>query len=211
MAQLLYNSVFEVEKYPININDFFDYFIQIEKPENAILVLPTNKYVRWAKEQFIRKYFIKKKLPTSELKFYNLQDFAYLCLNSLTKNTKYTLLSDAAILAIMEEAANTSDLQYFKPANGNISLTILQKLKSIILGLKEDGILPENMQQELETMQKIVSAELGFSDLTKIYKEYENLLGNNLLDVPAIFNKIIFEINNVVFENNKVVLENENV
>ena len=210
MAQLLYNSAFEIEKYPTNINDFFDYFIQIEKPENAILVLPTNKYVRWAKEQFIRKYFANKKLPTPELKFYNLQDFAYLCLNSLTEKSKYTLLSDAAILAIMEEAANTTDLQYFKTKKENISLTILQKLKNIILGLKEDGILPKNMQQELETMQNIVSAELRFSDLTKIYREYENLLGNNLLDVPAIFNKVVFEIENILNAKNNFTNENEN-
>ena len=196
MAQLLYNAAFDTEKYPKNINEFFAYFTQSQKPENAILVLPTNKYVRWAKEQFIKKYFNTKKIPTPELKFYNLQNFAHLCLNEITQNAKYTLLSDAAILAIMEEAANNSDLQYFKQKNANISLTILQKLKNIIIGLKEDGIAPENMQQELETMQKIVSAELRFSDLTQLYQKYENLLGNNLLDAPAIFNKIVFEIEN---------------
>ena len=208
MAQLLYNSAFEIEKHPINIDKFFEYFIQSQKPENAVLVLPTNKYVSWAKEQFIQKYFNQKKLPTPELKFYNLQNFAQFCLNSLTKKSKYTLLSDAAILAIMEEAANTFDLQYFKPKNGNISLTILQKLKNIILGLKEDGISPENMQQELETMQKIVSAELRFSDLTKIYKKYENLLGNNLLDAPAVFNKVVFELENIPNSENNSTSEN---
>jgi len=207
MAQLSYNSAFNSEKNPTNINEFFNYFVQNEKPENAVLILPTTKYVNWAKEKFIRKYFNEKKMPTPELKFYNLKNFAKLCLEKLTVKESYEVLSDAGIFTFMETAANNPDLnlQYFKAKNQKISLTILQKIKDIILGLKEDGITPESMLQDLAVQQNIASAELRFSDLTKIYSEYEKLLNEKIggkiyLDEPAIFQRIFDLLN---FSNEK--------
>jgi ATP-dependent helicase/nuclease subunit B len=159
-------------------------------PENAMLILPTHKWVTRAKKDFIRYNYDKRERATGKLQFYRLLDFAHNCLDKL--GCKYKLLSDAAILSFIEEAmaAEKDNLEYY----GNTSLNLLQKIKDVLLGLKEDGITPENMATELTESQNVVSAEKRFHDITTIYKRYNELLGDYYLDEPAIYTKLFNEL-----------------
>ena len=120
MSQLVFNKTYIEGKHPTDIDSFFDYFINIQQPSSAILVLPTGKYVRWAKKKFLQKYFKVQKKPSTELHFYRLMDFAKKCLLELAPEKKYKLLSDTAILSLMEDAAKNVNLSYFSKDNKNI-------------------------------------------------------------------------------------------
>jgi hypothetical protein len=191
MAQLVYNKAYIKDKYPSDLEVFFDYFIKLEKPESAVLVLPTNKFVKAARKIFCKKYFATNNKPIPILHFYRLQDFARKCLNEIIPEKKYKLLSDAAILSLMEDAVRLEKLSYFKKENNKISTNVLQKIAQIIIGLKEDGITPESMESELTQKQNIASADLRFEEITKIYLKYNELLADKYLDEPTIYTKII--------------------
>ncbi len=201
MAQLLYNSCFDTNKMPADLDSFFDYFVEKQSSESAILILPTNKYVQKAKFDFVQKNFEKNKKPTQKLHFYRLQDFAYHCLNKAFPNNNRRVISNAATLYLMEKAANYVEIKYYRSGRKNISLPILKQLMTIILGLKEDGITPFTMKNDLECEQNIASGDLRFNDIQLLYAKYEELLGDNYLDVPSVYYKITDEIDKIIAQN----------
>jgi len=91
----------------------------------------------------------------------------------------------------MEEAIKSVDISYFKKKDGSISVNVLQKIANIIIGLKEDGIVPETMSDELTERQNLVSADIRFDEITKIYSKYNSLLSDKYLDESTIYYKVL--------------------
>ena len=191
MSQLVYNSSYQSTQLPTNLDGFFEYFINLEKPCSAILILPTGKFVKWAKKRFCRLYFNTKQLPTPPLHFFRLNDFAKKCLQELAPTTKFHFLSEAGVLSLMEDAIRKIEISYFKKKDGSVSYNVLQKITDIIIGLKEDGILPDSMTDELTARQNILTADIRFEEISKIYFQYNKLLSDKYLDETSVYYKIL--------------------
>jgi hypothetical protein len=206
---LLYNNKFQdtsdksAQKI-YNVESFIDYFVQNKNHTNAILIVPTQKYVNRVKKEYYKMNFAINASPTPQLNFFRLQDFAENCYKYLFPKSAYKRLSDSAILSLMEEAMQRTNLKYYE--NGNkISPNVLQRISQVILGLKEDGIMPESMERDLEVLQNIVSAELRFNDIMNIYSNYEKLLGDKYLDLPTIYRQLSLALD--AESNNNFILD----
>ncbi len=196
MSQLLFNKSFAESNFN-NINldklDFvFDYLIENKKFQSTILVLPTKKYTDEMKRRFLRKY----KQATPNLLFLTLQEFAKQCLEKILsdnyQNIKFINETSSLILIekVIEEEKN--NLEYYSHP---VQLPVLKKITNVILGLKEDGITPQNIDNEYSEEQKVASAQKRFNDLCRIYTQYENKIQGKYLDNTDILYKIIEEVN----------------
>ena len=194
MPQLLFNKSFAESNFT-NINldnlDFvFDYLIENNKFQSTILVLPTKKYTAEMKRRFLRKY----KQATPNLLFFTLQEFAKQCLEKILpdehKNIKFINEPSSLILIekVIEQERKEGNLEYYSSL---VQLPVLTKITNVILGLKEDGITPQNIDNEYSEEQKVASAQKRFNDLCRIYTQYENKIKGKYLDNTDILYKII--------------------
>ena len=196
MAQLLFNKPADPGKIhydPIGL--IYDY-ASVEKIGKFILILPTGKLVRHYKQILIRHYFEMNNSPCDEPQIFNLSEFIRNCHDQIFNSSDYRLVSDAYRLALFEDAVRKSELEFFR--KDGMSPSVLERISQIIYGLKEDGILPENLAEDL---RKISAAEEVYdpkklSDIHKIYSNYEELLNGGLTDAPGM----LFRLNSFIAE-----------
>ncbi|MCL2038943.1 MAG: hypothetical protein FWG85_00770 [Bacteroidetes bacterium] len=180
--QLVYNRSYNRNIYPTSLEAFLEYYIKKDKCSSAVLVVPTRKYVNYIKKEWIKQYYTHHNKAITKLHIYNLIDFATLVLKEIKKHNNVCCYSDAALLSLMEEAMkilhNEGSLVYYN----RISYNILEKIFDVVNGLRKDGITSKSMQDELVYQEGITSADKRFSDITKIYSLYEDLLAANSND-----------------------------
>ncbi len=202
MSALLFNSAYRSHKLPDNSDGLL--FGDSIQHNDYLLVVPTSRIIRRLNRAFIREYFKKTGKPASALKFYTFQRFADFLLNQ-TRPDYIRVISESYKLALFEEAANDSDLQYFSRDGKRLSGNMLERLAGIIYGLKEDGITPDYIITELESADSLDNIDSGKQrDIHTIYSRYEELLGEKLFDDASIINKVI-----EFFEENPGGLENK--
>ncbi|GAB1431323.1 hypothetical protein MASR2M18_21580 [Ignavibacteria bacterium] len=164
--------------------------------DNFITVVPTGRRARYLQRKFTREIYALHSLPASSPLICNLEQLALRIFYMMPQAEKSQIISDAYRLALFEEAAETAELRFFRRKQDRLSPVALQRLASVIFGLKEDGITPENLLADVERAnatadsygimasgEEIDTAKLA--DLAQLYAEYERLLDNNLLDKPA--------------------------
>lgn len=203
MAQILYNTAFmkKEAELPFDLRGYLDYIVENDIVDKCVLIVPTGKYEQKIQKDVVFKYFERWHKPCGRMNVMTLLDFGKRLLNlSLDDvaqaNSKYTFISEAMQLFIFNNAINNltdkQELDFFvSKTSASISLKVVDKLKSIILGLKEDGITPDSMWAECTVVQGVTSAERRFRDVQKIYIEYENILSNkDFLDAPSVYNTL---------------------
>ena len=195
MLQYIYNNSFkkykenEGKEFPIDIDSFIEYLIEKEDDEKAILILPTKKYVQEVRNKFfIRKYErfknTEKACTVSELKFYTLEEFSKKVLDKiLDRKENINYIDRAMSILFMQKAINKINKEqgfeyYKKDDNSNyISIQMLDKISSIILGLKEDGIRACDIENNdnYDSDDIITYEEKRFNDIFKIYKDIKKI------------------------------------
>ncbi|MBI3259745.1 MAG: PD-(D/E)XK nuclease family protein, partial [Ignavibacteriae bacterium] len=95
--------------------------------------------------------------------------------------------SESYRLALIEEAAETAELRFFAKSGDSISPATLERLANIIFGLKEDGITPENLKEDITSTDEFSDLDLPrLRDIHALYSKYEYLLGEMLFDKADI-------------------------
>ncbi len=210
MPHIIFNSNFKLDEMPKSIDNLIDFSIDNDTPESAVVIVPTGKFMRKLEKDFIRKYFNKYRKPVSNVKFYTFQTFVNKCYFSLFEFNPGRTISDAYRLTLMEEAYEKAELKYFKSKTNKSSIGIIEKLDSIIIGLKEDGISPNSMFEDClnfnpeDSFNPILGGITNkdrLFDIATLYAKYEELLGEELKDSPSLIQRLNKELKQYIQQN----------
>lgn len=209
MPQLIYNGRFDSKTMPITAESLIEHCIEQKSPEAMLLIVPTGRIVQKLTRDFISGYFAKHSQPCQKPKIMTLQKFAETCYYGIAGSDSGRLISNAYLYSLMEEAIDKSELEFFTNKSQNLSYNLIKRISDIILGIKEDGIMPEHLQDDLSRYvpQKRIDSNIGgikdprrLKDIAAIYKTYQDLLGQKFLDAPQVYlnikNKLLKEADN---------------
>jgi hypothetical protein len=188
--------------------------------ESLIILVPTARRARLLKRHVLRQAFAVTGKPVAAIPVYTLEQFTTLLAERLMGSALPPVLSDGLVAAMMEQAAQNATrkrtMKFFNAAGGSssasrsssrskvksiaksISPSVLERLTAIILGLKEDGITPANLRQDLEHHAAFVDKRLEaaaqnrviplsqdpvtdaarLADICALFEEYEQLLAS---------------------------------
>lgn len=162
--------------------------------DDMIFIVPTGRRTRLVSRTAVRSLARKSGLPAGELPVFTLERFVRLCARQLMGAKCPRLVSDAYRLALMEEAAEKADLRFFRGGRNSLSPAALERLTNVIHGLKEDGVTPASLWNDVrraETGAQDAGEELDANrlrDIASLYEMYEALLGATLADYPRLLN-----------------------
>lgn len=187
--------------FTVSLNDEFETVLgsAIERGsfDSLIFLVPTGRRVRLLTRTAVRSLCRKSNLPAGELPIFTLERFVQLCAKQLMGARCPRVLSDAYRLALMEEAAEKADLRFFKGSQNALSPAALERLATVIYGLKEDGVTPNSLRDDIrradmgqvDRREDIDTARLA--DIAALYETYELLLGRTLADYPRLLQIVI--------------------
>ncbi len=165
-----------------------------ETLQSLICIVPTGRRVRLLRRYLVREVFQRTKQPISDLHIFTLEGFVRHTGQLVFGNALPHLASDALLAAIMEEASERcrKDMTFFTSGGSRfqaISPAVLERLQSIILGLKEDGITPASLRADLAASGfglSDVTDPRRLADIATLYESYERTLGDALTDYPKL-------------------------
>ncbi len=192
MAQILHNNQFDFNKYPAEPYRLAEYFFKQNNPGQFVIIVPTGKMVRKINNDLIRDFFRITSRPCPKLNIFTLEQFIANCYQNFFNEKKYRIISDSYRLALFEEAIENSDLRYFAPKQ-KPGLSLISRLSQIIYGLKEDGISPEKIFDDIRKSENSPDHNFDIEKMTDIYNIYLNYneyLSDRLLDFPAMLNNL---------------------
>lgn len=180
--------------------------IKLGKFNSFIYIVPTRRKVRELRRAFLD---LAPTGVTPELNIFTLEIFAQRLYFNANLEKPKRLISDAIQSLIFQIAIENiqDELEYFNPPGrfGKIPKGTVDKIIDVIIGLKEDGVYPKDLYDEIQKVGKI-EEKMKLQDLAKIYEQYEGLLiSNGFIDVPGIFKELNDILNpgnvNLVFRN----------
>ena len=179
-------------------NEAQDYRSTIEsRLENSIVIVPTARQQRMMQRQYIRQNHAIQKKPIQQPLLFTLSTFIQYLASSIPSLNKYHVIGDAYRLALFEEVVEQSELLYYRISDEQLSLPVIERLNSVIQGLKKDGITPEALTKDLYALEK--SSPLSYkklSDIITLYTAYENSLRESLCDIHSLTQLVVSYIQN---------------
>lgn len=162
--------------------------------QSFVCIVPTGRRVRLLKRYVVREVFKRTGKPVSDTHIFTLEGFVRHTAQLALGNTMPHLASEALQAAIMEEAAERcrKDMTFFTSGGSRfqaISPAVLERLQSIILGLKEDGITPQSLRADLSASMMSgsdVTDPRRLTDIATLYESYERSLGEAVCDYPKL-------------------------
>ncbi|MCX6156116.1 MAG: PD-(D/E)XK nuclease family protein [Candidatus Kapabacteria bacterium] len=193
MAQILYNKNFHNFDLMKSIYSAIDAMVVDNSLNSSIVIVPTGKISRIVKDYSVKKYWELHKRPVPEPMIMTLQAFAIRIFNLSGLNKDKKIISDAFRLALFEQAIDQTETEYYKFRGKSYSLPMIERISSLIFGLKEDGIDVFDFKKDLSEKNSNIEDLQRFTDIYLIYQEYQKLLGSKLLDLPELLKLIVSE------------------
>ncbi len=186
MRYVLYNVPFGHFPLQWELPQCLEAAIRQDELRSILIILPTKRQVRRWLRLTVQRYFEVHGRALEVLPFLTLDQLAARILSRLIRRPRLRLLSDAYLMVLLQQAIERAKPRYYTPSAVSSSPALLERLFRIIQGLKEDGVLPIHLRQQLEDPEGCgIVSEHRFRDLIRIYEEYETLLGDTLLDPPG--------------------------
>lgn len=162
--------------------------------QSFVCIVPTGRRVRLLKRFVVREVFKRTQKPVSTMNIFTLEGFVRHTAQLQMGNAMPHLASEALQAAIMEEAAEKCrrEMTFFTSGGSRfqaISPAVLERLQSIILGLKEDGITPQSLRADLASSMisgSDVTDPRRLADIATLYESYERTLGDAVCDYPKL-------------------------
>ncbi len=197
MALLLSNSAVHNR---LNPDILLQKIIDEKRYRDIILVLPTNRNVHGLKQRII--FQSSSAIPS--LNIFTLEQLIRKLYSSVRQN-KYEVESDIQSILIEKAAQKLfkeKSLGFFKMRpDGKLPRGTFERVFRIIKEFKEDGIYPENLEDDLKAIDAKEIEKTN--DIIKIYKEYNTLLGDTFIDKGGIYKKVTeqftFPFSNEIF------------
>lgn len=206
MSELYFKNNLNLEL--ITPDLLFTSYIHNNDTPNFVLIVPTGKQVRKLSKDFIDKYTKMTGKPVIPPKIFTIQTLVEFLVSKLEFFNNLRFVSESFQLELIDQAVRDSDLEYFfrnlKITNQTeLNRHMLERIFSIIYGLKEDGINPKKMNDDFINNIQEITNESRFKDIYKIYKNYQLLLSNKFMDYPEaliLLNKLVGQKNENQFD-----------
>ena len=197
MPFLIHNNAFIPNKFSnYEINNLINDFVNQDTLHQNIIIVPTRKIVKNLKKYLSREFSKKHNKALNYLYIYNLEDFFKQLYEWLDLFRSKKLISEGIQLMLIEQAISKSALEYYKFEDNYLKLDVARQIASIINGLRMDGIMANSEQSDYFVFDNRKS-----NDIDTIHQNYENLLGNNLLDLPKLMVELLEQLSTNVIMN----------
>ncbi|MCS7176902.1 MAG: exodeoxyribonuclease V subunit gamma [Candidatus Kapabacteria bacterium] len=173
----------------LRVETLLDEAARTDTPERFLCIVPTERRVRWLKRQYFRRVFELHGKSTPEPAVLTLAGFLWTCLGKLFPPGRYTVLSDAHRLALVEDASVQAALSFYRRYEDDRPLpsALLEQLAAVLDGIRRDGVKAAALWVRLKEAREqndpnVDTARLH--DIAAIAQAYEELLGDDLVDEP---------------------------
>jgi ATP-dependent helicase/nuclease subunit B len=177
-----------------NTYEFIDQKINSGKLNELLLVVPTNRKIRYLRRELIDRS------PGSCCGRMNLDTMGTFSQKMFFGDENYRddLLSEAAAAVLLRQSFREVELKYFSNYRKNIPAGTLERIKNVISEYKRHGISPDTLKEEA---QKLTGSEkIKAEDIAAIYQKY----GRKIIELK------LFETGDVYFELNNLSREDFN-
>ncbi len=141
-------------------------FIQQERLSELLIIVPTNRKIRYLKREIINRS------PGKSVSKINLHTFETF-VNQLFQTNEFEeikSLSEAASAVLISKAFKKTVLKYFSNYKDEIPRGTLDRIKNVITQYKLNGILPDQILSESVKLDG--SEKLKAVDIANVYKNY---------------------------------------
>ncbi len=191
MAFLICNNAFREVYGKIELDKYIEVNIKQKTLENSLFVAATNRLALHFELELVDRYFEMYRIPATNLVVTNLDGIVRKAFSYFVPKGNNKILSDAYRFLLFYEAFENADLEFFKQKNSpqKQPFYVVKWLSNIIFGLKEDGITPEKLKEELVSSNPSITNSPKFKDTFLLFEHYQQLLETNqLFDVTDAIN-----------------------
>ena len=150
----------------VNTDELLDSKIRLNKLNEFLLVVPTNRKLRTLKKSIISR------APNNTVTKINIETIGTLTKKLLSISSQFHELSDEAATVFIEQSVKEVPLIYLSNYNGNVPSGTLTKIKNVISKYKEEGITSELLLKESEKLER--SEKKKAIDIANIFKVYQS-------------------------------------
>lgn len=167
--------------------------ITLNKADTFIFIVPTRRKVRELQREFLK---LAPKSTASAFNIFTLETFAAELYNLFCSPKKFLTATTQAVIFENAIRNKVNELKYFLPQGIKYSIPkgTFEKIINVINSLKEAGVYPTSLYEELESVQS--DEKLKLKDILNLYEEYESLLGDQFIDGGGIFKELNYSITN---------------
>ncbi len=167
------------------IQEFIDLKINSRKLNELLLIVPTNRKIRYLTKDLIDKspggICGKINIDTigtfSKKLFFGNEDF------------REELLSEAAATVLLKQSFGETELKYFSVYRKNIPAGTLDRIKKVISHYKRLGISPEHLKDEAKKLTG--SEKTKAEDIAAIYAVYnKKIIDQKLYEIGDVYSEI---------------------
>jgi ATP-dependent helicase/nuclease subunit B len=157
------------------------------KSESFLYIVPTRRKVRELQREFLKS---NSSAASPAFNTFTLGTFAAKLHQIYCREKLVLSPSMQAVLFNEVIKANKKKLKYFFPGHTNrpIPNGTIQKLISVINGLKEAGVYPSLLYEEINSADGDERQKL--QDILLIYSEYESIVSEKFVDTGGIFKEV---------------------
>lgn len=157
-------------------------------------VVPTGRRARWLFREITRCVFQQTHRPLVGFTTFNLARLAAALHEQLYPDDTAVAVSDSLQLSLIEQAmtelSQQGQLPFYAP-HGKPSWGLIERLASVIIGLRKDGITPADLHSELAAEGHPYALDRArLRDIVTLYERYLALLGNSYRDETAYFERV---------------------
>lgn len=163
------------------LNEISQHFTQTRN-QDYVYIVPTRRRVREIQRELIQRYAF------GTLPVYTLELFAITLFSQIKIAKK--IISPAVQGMIIRKILSDTQPEYFfsEETSRTVPPGTLKKIVDQISYLKEEGITPEDYNTLIKTAEESERAKL--KDFQRIYAEYQNRLGNELVDSAGVIETV---------------------
>jgi ATP-dependent helicase/nuclease subunit B len=168
-----------------------DEYIQQQKLNQVLIIVPTNRKIRYLKRELITASPNK---AVSLMHLYTLSTYtAKLFFENDLKRNK--VLGEASGAVLLNRAFAETDLKYFSSYIDGIPSGTLDRIKNVINKYKLNGIKPEQLIEESHKLSG--SEKLKAVDIANVYNKYLQLCVNlNVYEDGDVYSELLkFDLN----------------
>lgn len=150
----------------LDVESLLNDFIAQDKLNELLIIVPTNRKIRYLKRELISKSPNK---ALTKLNLYTLSSFTEFIFKKNEINST-RLLSEAAAAVLIGKSFKETELKYFSNYKDEIPRGTLDRIKNVISEYKLNGISPEQIISESKKLEG--SEKLKAIDIANVYQNY---------------------------------------
>jgi len=154
--------------------------------ESWIFILPTGRAAGLLERTLATEHAKRTGQPLERAHILTFEGFVSTFHAGLRRDRRP--LTPGIHLLLVEQAMREVDLDYFGHGGADPSLGVVERVASIIAGVRNDGVTPENFLEDIEEARRHADPKAeGYDipklqDLYNIYSNYRRLLGETWID-----------------------------